>query len=219
METNVKLEAPETDLPAVDSNLPNQTTLVNQDSDTLTDPQEGNTHLKYVCSICKSFDKDEELATFRDENPNTYNAVKKMLSIVLSELEANNIDNDKSHEVIVPEIIVNEEGDANDKTGDTQASTEIQAEPGQTVGAPSVQVTPTAKLTPPQVQNIDRYAVPPRTVSNAARPTGSDDTFTASEIHNFYKDVVRGRYKGREKEADALESRIFRAVKEGRVTA
>ncbi|KWT91832.1 hypothetical protein [Candidatus Magnetominusculus xianensis] len=220
METNVKLEAPETDLPAADSSLPSQTTLVHQDSDTLADPQEENTHPKYVCSICKSIDEDEELAAFRDENPNTYNAVKKMLSIVLSELETDNTtDNNKSPEVIVPEIIVNEEDDVNDKTGDTQASTETQAEPGQTVGVPSVQVTPTAKLTPPQVQNIDRYAVPPRTVSNAARPTGSDDTFTASEIHNFYKDVVRGRYKGREKEADALESRIFRAVKEGRVTA
>ncbi|MEO5360585.1 MAG: hypothetical protein H7843_09065 [Nitrospirota bacterium] len=47
----------------------------------------------------------------------------------------------------------------------------------------------------------------------------SDDTFTASDIHNFYKDIVKGYYKGREEEANALEARIFRAVKEGRVKA
>ncbi len=89
--------------------------------------------------------------------------------------------------------------------------------PATEAAAPAEAAAVTAAA--PETQRIDRYAVPPRNVGNSSKPIGSDETFTSSEIHNFYKDVVKGRYRGREKDADAMESRIFNAVKEGRVTA
>lgn len=240
MATLVKLEAPQAGLSAADSNLSEQ------DSGALTEQQELAGNLAgnaidtdevsgYLDNMYKLMDKDEEISVFSVGNPNIYNVVKKMLTIAVTELLNEDDDDDTEDngndtgdtggnpEVIIPELVVAE-------AGDTQASpealkvrpaaeTETGTMPPVVKPRPHETVAAAANTAPPETQKIDRYAVPPRAVGNAAKPAGSDDAFTASEIHNFYKDVVRGRYKGREKEADALEARIFRAVKEGRVTA
>ncbi|WP_420266396.1 hypothetical protein [Candidatus Magnetominusculus dajiuhuensis] len=230
METIVKLETPETDLLVVNSNLPNQTVPADQDGDVLAGQQEGSatvnvngtdTPSEYLSDIYKAMDEDEDISAFRVENPNIYNAVRKMLTIAVTELTSEDGDDTEDNDD-ASEVIVDDAGDAQaapEALTDITPAVETQ---GNTM-TPVVKVRPDEKVAvaaaPPEAQKIDRYAVPPRAVSNSAKPVGSDDAFTASEIHNFYKDVVRGRYKGREKEADALESRIFRAVKEGRVTA
>ncbi|MBF0555675.1 MAG: hypothetical protein HQK96_14185 [Nitrospirae bacterium] len=233
METIVKLEVPETGVSAADSNLPNQTATETRYGDVLTRQQEGSaavsvidtdTPSEYLSNIYKSMDEDEHLSAFRVENPGIYNAVKKMLAITVTELTNEDGDDTKDNGG-TPEVIVGEAGDA-------QASPQAPDDINPAVETQNGMLTPVVKVRPDEpvaeaskntapheTQKIDRYAVPPRAVSNSAKPLGSDDAFTASEIHNFYKDVVRGRYKGREKEADALEARIFRAVKEGRVTA
>ncbi|MBF0459312.1 MAG: hypothetical protein HQK99_15590 [Nitrospirae bacterium] len=235
MKTTVKKEAPETGLSAADSNLPNQTVTGTQDGDALTEQQEGisalgvidtDTASEYLRNIYKSMDEDKELSAFSVDNPNIYNVVKKMLTIAVTELSNEDDDSDDSDDnagVVVPEVIVAEADgtQASPETPEVLPAAETQTGTMTPVVKPRPfeQAAAAQNTAAPKEQKIDRYAVPPRAVSNSAKPTGSDDAFTASEIHNFYKDVVRGRYKGREKEADALEARIFRAVKEGRVTA
>ncbi|MBF0486737.1 MAG: hypothetical protein HQK98_01120 [Nitrospirae bacterium] len=226
METIVKLEAPETDLPTADSILPEQGVTENHEGDALTEQQdEGisdtDTASEYLSNIYKTMDEDEELSAFRVENPGIYNAVRKMLAIAVTEL-TNEDDDTDDIDANTPEVIVGEAIEAQTSPEAPTDMNPVVETQGNTM-IPVVKVRPDEKVAAvtaaPEAQKIDRYAVPPRAVSNSAKPVSSDDAFTASEIHNFYKDVVRGRYKGREKEADALESRIFRAVKEGRVTA
>ncbi|MBF0568368.1 MAG: hypothetical protein HQK95_05815 [Nitrospirae bacterium] len=231
METIVKLETPETDLPDVNSNLPTQTVPADQDGDVLAGQQEGgaavdandtDTPSEYLSNIYQAMDEDGDISALRVENPNIYNAVRKMLTIAVTELTSEDGDDTDDDNANTPEVIV---GEAIEAPAPPEAPTDINptVETQGNTMTPVVKLRPDEKVSvaaaPPEAQKIDRYAVPPRAVSNSAKPVGSDDAFTASEIHNFYKDVVRGRYKGREKEADALESRIFRAVKEGRVTA
>ncbi|MCG6552571.1 MAG: hypothetical protein L7F77_09610 [Candidatus Magnetominusculus sp. LBB02] len=233
METIVKLEAPETDVPVDNSTLQDETIPVNEDSDETLSQQEddqdagvADTAAEYLGNITNALAADKEISAFSVENPTIYNAVKKMLEITVGELISTINDeiedDDDNSDVVLPEVIVATPPapalEPADETADAAKTDQVR---GNDV-APAVKAVPVTAAEPaaqPDMKNIDRYAVPPRTASNSAKPVGGDDTFTASEIHNFYKDVVRGRYKGREKEADALERRIFNAVKEGRVTA
>lgn len=61
----------------------------------------------------------------------------------------------------------------------------------------------------------------PDTVANGGRGESPEevdnDIITKAEIAGFYDDKRRGRWKGKEKEADQLEMKIFRAQKENRV--
>lgn len=71
-----------------------------------------------------------------------------------------------------------------------------------TTPAPSAleaQVTPSSGGSPVSVQ--------------AAKPV-----FSSKQIEAFYADMARGRYRGREVEAAAIEAEINRAIAEGRVT-
>jgi hypothetical protein len=203
-------------------------------------------HEQCLSDIISSIDANEGLSTFRAETPDTYDMVKKMLAIAVEGLmmaagmngDAGDMDNETEGSNGGTEVVVDvagdtgDAGDINDEGGNNMTGQGTsQAAPAQTqTENPAAAVKPAAaaaattaqepvKAALPEVQNMGRYAVPPRNVGNSAKPAGSDETFTASEIHNFYKDVVKGRYRGKEKEADAFEARIFQAVKEGRVTA
>jgi len=55
--------------------------------------------------------------------------------------------------------------------------------------------------------------------SNATGQQRDAKVYTTSEIDNFYADLTRGKYKGRESEATAIERDIFAAGREGRVVS
>jgi hypothetical protein len=50
-----------------------------------------------------------------------------------------------------------------------------------------------------------------------APPAPVPKTYKESEVQKFYADVTRGAYKGREKEAEALEAEYDLALNEGRI--
>lgn len=202
-------------------------TTVNPNAPETEDKEDIDTATEYIDNINNALDAEEELSAFRVDNQGIYNAVKKMLAIAVTQL-ADEDDDDSTEdnpEVIVPapEVVVTTDGVATVAAAPSPEAPANQAIEIKGATVVKVRLDDTApdqgNPAPSDMPKIDRYAVPPRATANSAKPAGGDDTFTASEIHNFYKDVVRGRYKGREKEADALEARIFRAVKEGRVSA
>jgi hypothetical protein len=66
--------------------------------------------------------------------------------------------------------------------------------------------------------NLADYAAPGR-ASNATPGPGAPDRriWTTSEIQTFYDGRLKGRFRGREQEADRMERDIFAAAAEGRV--
>lgn len=53
--------------------------------------------------------------------------------------------------------------------------------------------------------------------TQAPQQKATGDTITRAYIDKFYDDVTRGRYRGKQREADAIEAAIDKAVMEGRV--
>jgi uncharacterized protein YukE len=70
----------------------------------------------------------------------------------------------------------------------------------------------------PVVRNpVDRQ-VSPKAGANAPAPTAPSSTmYTQKQISDFYNDVARGKFKGREAEAQAIEQSVNTAIAEGRV--
>lgn len=77
--------------------------------------------------------------------------------------------------------------------------------------SPSTPVTPA----PPAVPFVTPPSGPGSPPANL-NPQGPE-TVTRSFINQFYQDKVRGKYKGREKEADAIEAKINAATQAGRI--
>jgi hypothetical protein len=67
---------------------------------------------------------------------------------------------------------------------------------------------------PPRPADTDIY---PNSSPNPAAPTGEKGIVYKADIDRFYKDRATGRFLGSEEDAAKIESRFFRAVKEGKV--
>lgn len=67
----------------------------------------------------------------------------------------------------------------------------------------------------------ERTVRPEKAAATVVQPVlekeGEDETFTEAEIKRFYEDVIKGKFKGREGEAEAIEKRIMAAAASGRV--
>ena len=55
--------------------------------------------------------------------------------------------------------------------------------------------------------------------NNGAKPSGQARTYTQEDIKNFYVDVRKGKFKGRDDERGRIERDIFAAQQEGRIVA
>jgi hypothetical protein len=70
---------------------------------------------------------------------------------------------------------------------------------------------------PPKV-SLTELAAPGRAKTPAPSGPGEKPSFTRAQITRFYADVAANRYAGRDAEKNKLESQIFEASREGRVT-
>ncbi len=72
---------------------------------------------------------------------------------------------------------------------------------------------------PPQTNGLERYAAPgpARSAPAASSATAEAQFFTTGDITRFYADKTAGRWKGREKEANAYEAALFAAQNAGRI--
>src|SRR5215207_2299101 len=72
---------------------------------------------------------------------------------------------------------------------------------------------------PPQSNGLERYAAPgpARSAPAATSATAEAQFFTTGDITRFYADRTAGRWKGREKEANAYEAALFAAQNAGRI--
>ena len=85
-------------------------------------------------------------------------------------------------------------------------------------------VTPRPAPSEPPAQkqpaSLEAFAAPGRPMSAApARPADEPEIVSRAQIAKFYADKNAGKFRGREKEADAIERRIFKATEEGRITS
>jgi prefoldin subunit 5 len=73
------------------------------------------------------------------------------------------------------------------------------------------------EVAPPVANKVDRQ-VSPRAGANAGAPTQqAAEMYTQRQITDFYNDIARGRFRGREQEANAIEQAVNKAIAEGRV--
>jgi hypothetical protein len=77
--------------------------------------------------------------------------------------------------------------------------------------APATTVAPLVK------DPVDRQVSPKAGASTAPQAAPAKATFTEKEITAFYNDVSKGRFRGREAEAAAIEQSVNDAIAEGRV--
>lgn len=64
---------------------------------------------------------------------------------------------------------------------------------------------------------VDRQVSPKAGASNAPPTAATKAMFTQKQVSDFYNDVARGRFRGREAEAAAIEQSVNLAISEGRV--
>ena len=70
----------------------------------------------------------------------------------------------------------------------------------------------------PVVRNpVDRQVSPKAGASTPAPTAPTASMFTQKQIADFYNDVARGKFRGREAEAQAIEQSVNSAIAEGRV--
>lgn len=72
---------------------------------------------------------------------------------------------------------------------------------------------------PPPSNGLERYAAPgpTRTAAASSRAPAGPQYFTTGDISRFYADRTAGKWKGREKEANAYEAEIFKAQAANRI--
>jgi|SRR5579859_1593023 len=74
-------------------------------------------------------------------------------------------------------------------------------------------------VTPAPKPSLEQFAAPGRAKTSAAPSTAPGDKphITRAQVKQFYDDVQKGRYRGREQEQTANEAMIFAAMNEGRI--
>ena len=79
--------------------------------------------------------------------------------------------------------------------------------------------TPSPTPTTPPVNPAAALVAPPSGSRSApaSTPTNNEPTITSAYIKQFYNDAAKGKFRDKEKEFNAIETRINKAVSEGRV--
>lgn len=78
--------------------------------------------------------------------------------------------------------------------------------------------TPPANSAPAGKPGLERFAAPGKATSAAPPSPAAKTTYTRADIATFYTDKRRGKYRGREADAQRIEQDIFAAQTEGRIT-
>lgn len=71
----------------------------------------------------------------------------------------------------------------------------------------------------PAREPLERQVTPSSTKSPTPISASEDRVWTAEDIQQFFNDITRGVYKGRDADAKQIEAQIDRAISEGRVKA
>ena len=70
----------------------------------------------------------------------------------------------------------------------------------------------------PVVRNpVDRQVSPKAAAANASQTTNTKPMYSQKQITDFYNDLAKGKFRGREAEATAIEQSVNSAIAEGRV--
>lgn len=69
----------------------------------------------------------------------------------------------------------------------------------------------------PKKTPLEAFAAPGRAKTAAANAPAEKPFFTHAQVSQFYSDVRRGAYRGREEEKERLETQIFSAQRDGRI--
>lgn len=69
----------------------------------------------------------------------------------------------------------------------------------------------------PKPNAVEKQVSPKASASSAPPAPNAKPILSAKEVNDFYNDVARGRYKGREAEAKRIEQTINAAMAEGRI--
>lgn len=64
---------------------------------------------------------------------------------------------------------------------------------------------------------LERQVAPGKSRSGGAKLQGEPKTYTTDDIRQFFAEVQKGKYKGKEAERDRIERDIFAAQREGRI--
>lgn len=70
-----------------------------------------------------------------------------------------------------------------------------------------------------QQSQLQKQVAPGRSRNNGAKPSGQSRTYTQDDIKDFYTDIRKGKFKGRDQERGRIERDIFAAQQEGRIVA
>ena len=69
-----------------------------------------------------------------------------------------------------------------------------------------------------QQSQLQKQVSPGKSRNNGAKASGQPRTYTNDDIKEFFSDVRKGKYKGRDDERGRIERDIFAAQQEGRIT-
>ena len=83
---------------------------------------------------------------------------------------------------------------------------------GETGKTNTAQVDRTA-----QQSQLQKQVAPGRSRNNGVKASGQNRTYTQNDIKEFYADIRKGKYKGRDDERGRIERDIFAAQQEGRI--
>lgn len=84
------------------------------------------------------------------------------------------------------------------------------------------QTGPSVAQSTPVVQSksqLEKQVAPGRGRSSGTTSNSEPVMYSSGDIKNFFTDVQKGKYKGKEKERDRIERDIFAAQREGRIVA
>jgi Asp-tRNA(Asn)/Glu-tRNA(Gln) amidotransferase C subunit len=68
-----------------------------------------------------------------------------------------------------------------------------------------------------QQSQLQKQVAPGRSRNNGVKASGQSPTYTNSDIKDFFTDIRKGKYKGRDDERGRIERDIFAAQQEGRI--
>ena len=68
-----------------------------------------------------------------------------------------------------------------------------------------------------QQSQLQKQVAPGRSRNNGVKTSGQNQTYTNEDIKEFYADVRKGKFKGRDDERGRMERDIFAAQQEGRI--
>lgn len=80
-------------------------------------------------------------------------------------------------------------------------------------GGPNAQSTRQTQ----RASELEKQVAPGRGRSGGNKTAGEPKTYTQADIKQFFADVQKGKYKGKEAERDRIERDIFAAQREGRI--